>query len=101
MTAGEWADIGTVATGTGTLVIVDPGAAGIVEDTWLDVDDAVNFDQLPLPEPLAGMLLATRTDGQWTVQGRFCPDVGGSLMLCALKIELHGGPHDEDDDDAT
>lgn len=96
MTASEWVDLGEVSTESGTFGLLDPAAYGLAADLLAEQADTghewVNFTDLTLPGGWQGILLATGGDGRWTVRGRFCPD-GDSLALCAIQIELHGGPH--------
>jgi hypothetical protein len=101
----EWHDIGRVSTEAGVLAILDPSIAGEAGDTWAERvaaweegDDlhVGNFAQLPLPEPWTGIVVNTRMDGEWEVLARFCRGQGGRLEVCALRIEIHGGVHDDE-----
>lgn len=100
---GAWVAIGTVSTETGTFALLDPAMFRDAARSWRrhkHAEDWVNFQQIDLPDPWDGLLLATQADAEWTVEATFCPDCGtGPPVLCVVRLRLHG--HDQDDDDAT
>jgi len=90
----EWTEIGTVTTDSGVLALLDPGMFGPAADVWAEQladSGLVNFGQLALDPPDAGVLVCTQADGTWAVHARFCADPDGGLAVCEVRVRLHQG----------